>query len=113
MTIDPSQTIELRTGSLNDVAEARVGVMIVDVPRIRLGVIEPDGTEHVEWYTEGQTLSASGCEWRISRIRPRRTHCAGDIVATLAPMAKGWPTREPGHASGVRSSLERPGDAHD
>lgn len=86
MTTEPAQAVELTTGSLNNVADAQVGIMIVDAPRIRLGVVEPDGSEHVEWYAEGQTLTASGCEWRVTRVR-NPTPGARETVATLTVAA--------------------------
>ena len=85
MTTQPAQPVELTTGSLNDVADAQIGVMILDAPRIRLGIVEPDGTEHIDWYTEGQTLTASGHQWHLTRIRTPTTPGTGHVVATLTP----------------------------
>lgn len=53
-------TVELFRGRLNAVGDARIGVMIVDEQRIRLGVVEPDSSEHVDWYDEGAELTAGG-----------------------------------------------------
>lgn len=85
MTSQPAQSIELITGTLNDVDDAQIGVMIVDAPRIRLGVVEPDGQEHVDWYTEGQTLTASGHEWRLGHVRNPGASDSRHTVATLTP----------------------------
>ena len=89
MTSQPAQTVELTTGSLNDVADAQIGVMIVDAPRIRLGVVEPDGTEHVEWYTEGQAVTAAGLPWRLSLVRTPSVPGSGQVVATLTRLRAG------------------------
>lgn len=89
MTSQPAQTVELTTGSLNEVADAQIGVMIVDGPRIRLGVVEPDGSEHVQWYTEDQIVSAAGFRWRLSLARTPDAPGSGRVVATLTRLHPG------------------------
>lgn len=85
MTTQPAQTVDLIIGPLNQVAEAHIGVMIVDAPRIRLGLVEPDGREHIDWYAEGQTLTASGLEWQLTHVRNPSASGTRQHVATLAP----------------------------
>ena len=75
--------VELRTGVLMHVADARIGVMGIDVARIKLGVVGPDGSEHVAWYAEGEEVAASGRTWRVSRIRRLAPGEDTEIVAVL------------------------------
>lgn len=82
MTADGSGApVDLFRARLNPAGAARIGVMIVDEQRIRLGVVELDASEDVDWYAVGAHLVAGGVTWRVTSIRP------GDPLTEHGPVA--------------------------